>query len=268
MAFANASFETADSGNPGLAQSWTLSVVSAIAIAGYAISGGLERAWDDFDDGWVSGYTFSLAPATSAQYSATFFLTTPAFEGFDVGWAPDQAALTTLGATATAPYNTTVDAFDGFDAEWGVASFETLLATMTTAAPTETFDSGWLASPFETSLGATSSAAFGATGGPFSFDDFESVFAPLTFVVTTSGVAVFTAIGHGMANGKRVLLRSTAHLPDGFAEDTYYFVISATTDTFQLAALSGGGALSTGTFGAGTHFVISDGVSDWGIVLS
>lgn len=54
---------------------------------------------------------------------------------------------------------------------------------------------------------------------------------------------VFTKVGHGFSNGFKVFLKGTA--PTGYANQVYY-VISATTDTFQLSA-SVNGAVVNGT---------------------
>ena len=59
----------------------------------------------------------------------------------------------------------------------------------------------------------------------------------------------FTSYAHGFTNGQEVLVYDvqTAGLPTGFTEGTRYFVVSATTDTFQLSATSGGAAITVTT---------------------
>lgn len=59
----------------------------------------------------------------------------------------------------------------------------------------------------------------------------------------------FTSYSHGYTNGQQVLVYDTnvAGLPTGFTEGTVYFVVSATTDTFQLSATSGGAAITVTT---------------------
>lgn len=59
----------------------------------------------------------------------------------------------------------------------------------------------------------------------------------------------FTSFAHGLTNGQEVLVYDvmTAGLPTGFTEGTRYFVVSATTDTFQLSATSGGAAITVTT---------------------
>lgn len=60
---------------------------------------------------------------------------------------------------------------------------------------------------------------------------------------------VFTSFAHGLTNGQQVLVYDvmTAGLPTGFTEGTVYFVVNATTDTFQLSATSGGSAITVTT---------------------
>lgn len=50
---------------------------------------------------------------------------------------------------------------------------------------------------------------------------------------------------HGLANGDRVLVFNVfaESLPTGLTEGTTYFVVGATTDSFQLSLTSGGGAV-------------------------
>lgn len=59
----------------------------------------------------------------------------------------------------------------------------------------------------------------------------------------------FTSFAHGLTNGQQVLVYDVmaAGLPTGFTEGTVYFVVSATTDTFQLSATSGGAAITVTT---------------------
>lgn len=64
-----------------------------------------------------------------------------------------------------------------------------------------------------------------------------------------AGTDAFTSFAHGLANTNQVLVYDVmaAGLPTGFTEGTVYFVVSATTDTFQLSATSGGAAITVTT---------------------
>jgi hypothetical protein len=65
---------------------------------------------------------------------------------------------------------------------------------------------------------------------------------------------IFTAPAHGLANGDRVFVMDPGGtLPAGLAEGTVYFVVSSTTNTFQLSATSGGAAVD----------VTADGTVNW-----
>lgn len=63
-----------------------------------------------------------------------------------------------------------------------------------------------------------------------------------TFLASTD---VFTSFAHGFVDTNRVVLSdiSTAGLAAGFDENTVYYVVTAATDTFQLALTSGGAAI-------------------------
>ena len=58
---------------------------------------------------------------------------------------------------------------------------------------------------------------------------------------------VFTSYAHGYSNGQQVVIYDVqaAGLVTGFTEGTVYFVVAASTDTFQLSATSGGSAITT-----------------------
>ena len=69
---------------------------------------------------------------------------------------------------------------------------------------------------------------------------------------TIAGVAtvaltgdIFTSIAHGLANTDRVFVAAPAgsSLPTGLSATTLYFVVGATTDSFQLSLTSGGAAV-------------------------
>ncbi|MBA3405297.1 MAG: hypothetical protein H0U13_11550 [Gemmatimonadaceae bacterium] len=63
-------------------------------------------------------------------------------------------------------------------------------------------------------------------------------------VVTIAGDAI-SSNGHGLANTNRVFVTTVAGeaLPAGLSATTLYFVVGATTDTFQLSLTSGGAAV-------------------------
>lgn len=67
---------------------------------------------------------------------------------------------------------------------------------------------------------------------------------PATFTGANAG-DVLTSFGHGFVNDDRVYVKraSGSALPTGLAEDTLYFVVGATTDTFQVSATQGGAAV-------------------------
>lgn len=61
---------------------------------------------------------------------------------------------------------------------------------------------------------------------------------------------LFTSNNHGLVNSTRLRL-TTGTLPTGFSGTIDYFVIAATTNTFQLSATAGGTAVSGTSTGAG-----------------
>lgn len=57
---------------------------------------------------------------------------------------------------------------------------------------------------------------------------------------------VITSHGHGLSDTNRVFLTKANNesLPTGYSEGVLYYVVSATTDTFQLSLTSGGAAVT------------------------
>lgn len=76
-----------------------------------------------------------------------------------------------------------------------------------------------------------------------------------TGIVFTAVAAtdVITAVNHGFSNGDRILVDSAGTLPGGLANQTVYYVISATTNTFKLSTSSGGSAVNITDTGTGVH---------------
>jgi len=73
---------------------------------------------------------------------------------------------------------------------------------------------------------------------------------PIACTFTDTGDLV-TITAHGLSNGDRVSF-ATIVTTTGISINTIYFVISATANTFQVAATSGGAAVALTTNGTGT----------------
>jgi len=72
---------------------------------------------------------------------------------------------------------------------------------------------------------------------------------PLRTLSVSAALSVFGSTNHGLANGTTLVLSDIlgAGLPSGFVEGTVYYVVSSTTNTFQLAATNGGASITTST---------------------
>ena len=81
--------------------------------------------------------------------------------------------------------------------------------------------------------------------------------AASTFTAADTG-DLFTSYGHGRVDDDQVVLQASpgSALPTGVSEDVVYYVISATTDTFQLSATEGGGAIALTSDGEGIAFFV------------
>lgn len=77
------------------------------------------------------------------------------------------------------------------------------------------------------------------------------------FTVTIASPGVFTLNNHGFSNGDKIYFSTTGALPTNLSVDTAFYVHSHTTNTFQVAATSGGSAVNTSGTQSGTHTVYS-----------
>ena len=74
----------------------------------------------------------------------------------------------------------------------------------------------------------------------------------------------FTAAAHGLSNDNVLEVKNSGGaLPTGISANTKYYVVNATTNTFQLSASKGGAAVAISDNGSGTntfhnHFLIPD----------
>lgn len=75
--------------------------------------------------------------------------------------------------------------------------------------------------------------------------------AVVTISNASPGVVTWTA--HGLSDGDAVVLSTTGTLPTGLTAGTTYYVTGSTTNSFSLAATSGGTAINTTGAGSGIH---------------
>ena len=73
----------------------------------------------------------------------------------------------------------------------------------------------------------------------------------VTITIATPGVISWT--GHGLSNGQAIQLLTNGTLPTGLTAGTTYYIVSAATDTFQLATTVGGSPVTTSGSQSGTH---------------
>lgn len=69
----------------------------------------------------------------------------------------------------------------------------------------------------------------------------------------TNATNIFNDAAHGLSNGDCVTVATGTTLPTGLSASTYYYVITAATDTFQLSTTPGGSAVAISDDGTGTH---------------
>jgi hypothetical protein len=64
---------------------------------------------------------------------------------------------------------------------------------------------------------------------------------------------VITIASHGFIDNTPIIFKSTNALPSGIVENTTYYVINATLNTFQISTSIGGSAVDITSIGSGTH---------------
>lgn len=75
--------------------------------------------------------------------------------------------------------------------------------------------------------------------------------ATVTMTIASPGVITWTA--HPLVNGDTVILTTTGALPTGLTAGSKYYVVGATTNTFNLALTRGGTAINTTGSQSGVH---------------
>lgn len=79
--------------------------------------------------------------------------------------------------------------------------------------------------------------------------------APVTATASAVNPTTWTSTAHGFSNGQGATFTTSGALPSGLVVGTRYFIISATSNTFQVAATVGGVAIGNGATQSGTHVI-------------
>lgn len=80
-----------------------------------------------------------------------------------------------------------------------------------------------------------------------------------TVTITIASPGVVTWNSHGLSNGNLVAFLTTGALPTGLTAGTWYYVVNATANTFEVSATSGGSAINTSGSQSGTHTAYAGG---------
>jgi hypothetical protein len=81
---------------------------------------------------------------------------------------------------------------------------------------------------------------------------------PSVVTISIANPGVVTLAAHGLAAGTRVTFNTTGSLPSGLSPNTTYYVLSPTTNTFELSLSSGGSAITTSLTQSGVHTMSSE----------
>ncbi len=84
--------------------------------------------------------------------------------------------------------------------------------------------------------------------------DLINIYHGLRIFIANASTEVITSDHHGFVNDNEILVISTDTLPGGLSDIVTYFVISATTNTFQVSLTLGGSAVDITSTGTGQHY--------------
>jgi hypothetical protein len=112
--------------------------------------------------------------------------------------------------------------------------------------------SGWAPSGWGWNIAFSSSFPGNPAGYSFKIASSGVLYA---FTSTDASPAVFTAPGSSFTDGT-VLAFAPGQAPGGFRSNIAYYVVSASGDTFSLAASAGGSALAATSAGSGTLAIV------------
>ena len=90
-------------------------------------------------------------------------------------------------------------------------------------------------------------------GGTPSTGNVFGTITPRTVSIPGSSGGAFSATNHGLNNGDMISLKTTGTLPSPLTVDTLYYVIDATSSTFNVSATPGGSPISVSWTGTGMH---------------
>jgi len=291
MTIANGSFETqATAGQVGQAESWSVSETSTgEEFAEFTNNTGTTpnttSGQETFEGEWPTSFYAGLIGSFVGYWTdinPALFTgggTTLDEDGFEIGWGTGhQRVIDSESAPfGFAVFGTGTDEYDGFD-DWPddlVTSFvpadlEAASFDSTTPEDLEDFEEEWLSNEdylyafvgigtdLDDATFQTSAASLGDT------ETFEGELFDLVGVTSTPATNLLTFVAHGLTNGWVITFtNSGGRLPDGVLAETEYYVISATTDTFQISATSGGTWVAIGDYGFGTHTLHHDPTYWW-----
>lgn len=163
----------------------------------------------------------------------------------------DESSLYTVGLTLTAAksafkeYDGAMKYTNGTDSYGSIAV--ALVKTQFTNADTRIYLNDGYGSKF------TASGTVYVKGQSVTYTKAIGPTKTQTFTATNA-TETFTAVAHGLINGDQILVtNSGGALPSGINSGATYYVISATTDTFQMSLTDGGAAVLIADDGTGTH---------------
>lgn len=98
-------------------------------------------------------------------------------------------------------------------------------------------------------------------GGKIACIDVTATQAAVGDATFAAATDLWTKTAHGLTDGVSVSFTAVGTGATGFVISTPYFVVTATANTFQLAATSGGAAILSAADSVGTWTLVKDGTA-------
>lgn len=96
-------------------------------------------------------------------------------------------------------------------------------------------------------------AKYGIENTVIAIED-QSNFMRIESINTSTDTITIT--GHGLSDGQNAYVATTNQVPGGLSPQIFYYIISATTNTFKLSLSSGGAAVDITSVGAGNNYIL------------
>lgn len=201
-----------------------------LEVAIFDVSLGLTSGAENFENGWDGNQSYFF---TLSDNSVAAVFDGESREDFEDQWDSNESYSFTLGAVSAAAFDTgSPEAFEDFEEQWD--SNQSYLYAM----------------------GSTSAATFSDDGTPNTSENFEYNYTE-QLIGVTPGTDNINLVSHGFSAPNELYFRvvGPGRLAGGLSSGVPFYVNSATSSTFKVAATMSGPDVDITDNGAGNSYV-------------